>query len=269
MNKTLVALDMDGTLLNDEKKISPETEAYLRHLQEQGIIITLCSGRPYRAVEMYYHEIGLFGYVACCNGALILNPHDHDRILSVKAFPRKAVWKIIGEVGTERFVNIEAEDMNTIELASDNKAMDFYCYRRAMSTLIDPGLKNMAFDPLSVVFLLKDPADIYRLTQAGGASFPGIGLRFWENSLYAELHFNAINKYSALAWIAEKEHILSQDIIAFGDGDNDIEMLSRSGIGVGMKNGQDNPKRFAAMLSLDDNNHDGVMKTLKLLLPGI
>lgn len=70
----LIALDMDGTLLDDKKEISKETKEYLKYLENDGNVIAIASGRPLRAIMPYYNEIGLTGPIACYNGACVLDP---------------------------------------------------------------------------------------------------------------------------------------------------------------------------------------------------
>ncbi|MCX5775805.1 MAG: HAD-IIB family hydrolase, partial [Firmicutes bacterium] len=82
MNKNkkryLIAFDMDGTLLNDKKTISFRTRRYLHHLDRQGHVVVLASGRPVRALRRYYDELNLRSPMVCYNGASIENPHDSD-----------------------------------------------------------------------------------------------------------------------------------------------------------------------------------------------
>ncbi|MCI2069274.1 MAG: Cof-type HAD-IIB family hydrolase [Bacilli bacterium] len=269
MDKTLVALDMDGTLLNEQKTIPSSTKQYLRHLQEVGVEIAIASGRPYRAIKPYYDEIGLNGKVCCYNGGVAIAPKEHERIIWQKTFPLSLVKMIVETIGKEAFVNVLCEDMTTLYLAYDNTAMDSYAYKKGMDLKFGEDFSKLSFNPLGVIFALKSEKDRYKLTKLGGSSLKGIGLRFWDNSLVGELYFDEVNKFTAIQKIAEEKHIANRNIIAFGDADNDIEMLMRSGIGVGMSNGSENAKRYADMVSLDDNDHAGVEKTLRLLLPGI
>lgn len=269
MDKTLVVLDMDGTLLNEQKTIPTSTKNYLKHLQDSGVEIALASGRPYRAIKPYYDEIGLKGKVCCYNGGVAIDPQEHDKILWQKTFPLSLVKTIIETIGKESFVNVLCEDMTTLYLAYDNSAMDSYSYKKGMDLKTGTDFAQLSFNPLGVIFVLKSEKDRYRLIKLGGSTIEGIGLRFWDNSLVGELYFNEVNKFTAVKKIAEEKRIANRNIIAFGDADNDIEMLMRSGIGVGMKNGSENAKHFADMVSLDDNDHEGVEKTLRLLLPGI
>ena len=78
MDSYLIAFDMDGTLLNDKKNISFLTRHYLKKLSRQGHKIVLASGRPSRAMNRYYDELGLSTPMICYNGAYLFSPKDKN-----------------------------------------------------------------------------------------------------------------------------------------------------------------------------------------------
>ena len=95
-------------------------------------------------------------------------------------------------------------------------------------------------------------------------------MRFWDGTLLAETYFSDINKYTSLLKVLEYYNIPIENSICFGDGDNDLEMVSQAGIGVAMKNSTSKfLKQSADMLTLEDNNHDGIAETLKVLIPEV
>ena len=84
-NKHLIALDLDGTLLNDKKKIGFFDYFHLRRLSKKGNMIVLCTGRPIRATIQYYKKLKLNTYCSCYNGARIATPTS-DEIFSIRKF---------------------------------------------------------------------------------------------------------------------------------------------------------------------------------------
>ncbi|MFJ1245129.1 HAD-IIB family hydrolase, partial [Bacillus amyloliquefaciens] len=71
-----MCLDLDGTLLNDDKKITPYTKKVLTTLQKQGHKLMIATGRPYRASQIYYHELNMDTPVVNFNGAFVHHPKD-------------------------------------------------------------------------------------------------------------------------------------------------------------------------------------------------
>ena len=78
MQPHLICLDLDGTLLNDNKEISSYTKQVLNELQQRGHQIMIATGRPYRASQMYYHELNLTTPIVNFNGAYVHHPKDKN-----------------------------------------------------------------------------------------------------------------------------------------------------------------------------------------------
>lgn len=265
--RTMVVLDLDDTLLTSEKTIPEATVNYLKHLQnDDDVFLTFDTGRPYRAVKAYYDKLNLSGRIICNSGSLIIAPHENNRIYFEVHHEASSINRIIDNMGIGSFLNIMVEDGHDLYLAYNNDVMKDFCYTEGMNVICGPRFHEIK-SPSGAVFVLKDEKDRDRLMSLGNLPSSQTGLRFWENSNVAELYFKGVNKASAMYQLAREEGIHRSDIIAFGDGESDIEMLYRSGFGVAMKNADDKVKRGADMVSLDDNNHEGVRKTLELLLP--
>ena len=264
----MVISDMDGTLLRDDQTISKETQVYLKELQDKGVDITLASGRPYRAIIGYYNQMGLKGKIACYNGSVIIDPQQNKKIIQSNNFSMSLINNIVNSIGYDNFQNILIENMTDIYIANkEDHSMDTFTYIDKDNIKVHYGDQyNKCTDMmLGGIFVLKKASDIQKFMEAG-FSVPGIGVRFWDNSLIAELYYTHVNKYTAIEIIGSTIDIPPTDFICFGDAANDIEMLYRSGIGVAMKNGNKVAKKYADVISFTDNNHDGVMNTLKLLI---
>lgn len=82
MQPYLICLDLDGTLLTDDKEISPYTKEILTELQKAGHHIMIATGRPYRASQIYYHELNLETPIVNFNGAFV----HHQKMLNLTQF---------------------------------------------------------------------------------------------------------------------------------------------------------------------------------------
>lgn len=259
---------MDGTLLRSNNTISLETQKYLKSLQDDGVEITLASGRPFRALIEYYNQIGLKGKLVCYNGGLIIDPQSENKIIEANTYPKELIQNIIKTVGIDNFDNFIIENNSDIFLANkDEHSMDSFIYtdKDNIKVHYEKDVSKFKGDIYGGIFVLKHERDIQKFMEAG-FSTPGIGVRFWDNCLIAELYFTRINKYTAIEKVGKKVGISPENFICFGDAANDIEMLYRSGIGVAMKNGNKVAKKYADVISFSDNNNDGVMNTLKILV---
>jgi Cof subfamily protein (haloacid dehalogenase superfamily) len=266
--KVMVISDMDGTLLRSDNTISQETQTYLKSIQDRGVDITLASGRPFRGLINYYNQIGLKGKLVCYNGGLIIDPQQNNKIINANTYPLELIERIIKVVGIDNFENFIIENNDDIFIANrDDHSMDSFIYINTSQIKVhyekDPS--KFEGDIYGGIFVLKNESDIQKFMEAG-FSIPGIGVRFWDNCLIAELYFTKINKYTAIEIVGKKAGISPENFICFGDAANDMEMLYRSGIGVAMKNGNKVAKKYADVISFTDNNNDGVMNTLKVLI---
>jgi Cof subfamily protein (haloacid dehalogenase superfamily) len=264
-NPRLVVLDLDGTTLDSQKNISPESQAFFRMIQTKGIRLMFATGRPLRAAIRYYNELGMHGRIVCANGGLIIDPSDNNKVYFREEYPKSLIEGIVEGIGFENFANLMVEDGNKLFVGYQNDVMKGYCYTSGMEVIYGNRFSECQH-PTNGTFVLKDDSFAKRLTDLGGNTHKDVGIRFWTGTLVGELYFNNVNKYTGMMAVADYYGIRQDDIIAFGDADNDIEMLSKAGIGVAMKNGSPTAARYASMVSLDDDNHDGVMKTLKFLL---
>ena len=264
--RKLICVDMDGTMLRDDQTISNETQQYFRDLVKQGYYIVITSGRPFRAIEKYYNQLGLNTPVVCINGGMIYLPKSKT-ILFRKTFDKDFVNSIISTIGEENFKYILLEDIKDNVYLKDDNIEYFFDYKEGMNVIYGPLKDKIQADLDGVILELNDSSLRVKLTEVA-TRIKGINFRFWENCNIGELYFTNVNKYTSLSLLAEIYNITNEDIICFGDAANDIEMIKRAGIGIAMKNGEKSVQMYSDMVSLEDNNHDGVMQTLKLLLAG-
>lgn len=92
--KYLIALDLDGTLLNDNKKICKLTKKYLKLLNEKGVEIVLCSGRAPRSIINYYEELNINSPIIAYNGGLTFNPSNPNFKVKGYRFNHKIIKEI-------------------------------------------------------------------------------------------------------------------------------------------------------------------------------
>lgn len=265
MNKLLIALDMDGTLLNDKKKISFRTRKYLQKLQKQGHIIALASGRPSRALFPYYNKLKLNSPLICYNGAYVFDPHDDTFKGECLKFPREIIKDLYLTLKETSINNIMCENDTDIWLdKKDLYLAKFFWYEGTNMHYgeLDKTLQN---DPMTLIIQLKSLENQKNVIDAI-KKYPELGVRFWGTSPYCEIHFKKINKGAGVNYIANQYHIKKDNIIVFGDEDNDVDLFPSGGISVAMKNSHDDIKKYANMVSLKDNNHDGVYYTLKKII---
>lgn len=272
MNYKLVAIDLDGTLLTEEKVIPFKNVETLRLLLNKGIEIVIATGRRYFSAKKFLKEAGIDLTIIANNGAILRNMND-DRAVLKKYFDREDFYRLIKE-GRKRnlhpiiHVDHYHEEFDImIELDKDDKNYSLYLhdidnrYRKIEDLLlyenprvlsvVFPGDYNVLkefYDLLNTVY--KDKFNPYILT-----SLKKIGP-------ILEIMGPMGSKWQTLLGYASERGIKQEEIIAIGDDDNDIEMIKNAGLGVAMKNASPKVLDAADVITEKTNDECGVADIL-------
>ena len=127
MKPHLIVLDLDGTLLTDEKVISDKTKLTLKKAEEKGHHIMIATGRPYRASEVYYRQLGLKTPIVNFNGAFVHHPDDRSWKTIHETISLPVVKDVIDAMQQFTFHNIVAEVMDDVYMHyHDEKLLDIF-----------------------------------------------------------------------------------------------------------------------------------------------
>ena len=274
-----IAMDIDGTLTNDEKVITPRTREKLLEVQGRGIKLILASGRPAQGLKRLAHELELDshdGLLVCFNGACVIDAQT-DEVLFDQPMPADELRRLLKHLKSFDVIPwITKDDRLYLE--------DSY---RCMLTLPDGSQKNIVkyerdacdlrihevADLASVV----DEGTVDKLLTAGNpdymqANFEKMYAPFRETlagmftaDWYFEYTAPGIDKAHALEGALPKLGIDASEVAAFGDGQNDKSMLAWAGTGIAMANAVDETKAVAQMVTAS-NNEDGIAVALEKLL---
>lgn len=276
MGYKLIAIDLDGTLLTDDKKVPEENKRVLIDAIHKGYEVVIATGRRYWSAKRFVEEIDENLTILANNGNIARNIKD-DKILIKKYLDKDDFYTLIAEgkkKGLYPIIHVdnyeEGYDM-VIELDKDNEKYCNYLsgnidrYKR-----IEDLTKIDTPKVLSVVYVgdknIMEKFNLY-ITRA----YPGkYSSHVMYNLKIAEALLELMNpngtKWLSLEEYAEKKGIISSEIIAIGDDSNDIEMLTKAGLGIAMKNSSDFVKKTADVITEKDNNNCGVACTLRKIL---
>jgi Cof subfamily protein (haloacid dehalogenase superfamily) len=258
----LIVLDLDGTLLTDEKIISKKTASTLKKAEDQGHHIMIATGRPYRASEIYYRQLGLKTPIVNFNGAFVHHPEDRSWKTIHETISLPVVKDVIEAMHQFSFHNIVAEVMDDVYLHyHDEKLLDIFGFGEPQITSGD--IRKMLQDnPTSLLIQAdEDKVDPIR-RHLGEVHAEVIDHRRWGAPWHViEIVRHGLNKAVGISHVAKWMDIPQERIIAFGDEDNDLEMIEYAGLGVAMGNGIDRLKSIADEITLS-NNEDGIAQVL-------
>lgn len=282
----LVAIDLDGTLLNSYGEVSEATKEALKKAKEKGVEIVLASGRPISSTESLAIELGVDNYLISGNGSAVLDIKNqkviYDRFLS-----REQVLKIARiceqnsffyNVYTEDEVIASSLNYNVLFYHKENlkkieeKRTHINIVQNIEKYIIESGkdkfLKITVCDESQFIFnsimkRLKLIEDIdvletaYMSKKRIKSGTEDIDIQYF----YTEVTNKNVNKWSAIEFLLRKLNINKNEVIAIGDNMNDIEMIQNSGLGVVMGNSNPKMKEIADEI-VSDNNSDGVLEAL-------
>ena len=271
-NIKLVASDLDGTLLNKNKEITPRLFAALKKLDELGIYFVPSTGRPFGTVPQAIKELPFLKYVITSNGATIYDAVEQKNIIENFLTPEAvdAVIEIARElpVITEYFIEGKAYIAKKVydDLSPFNLTESHVTYIKNSRTPVEDfwnemKRNNTVLENINLVFadmeLRKETWN--RLKALGLASVTAATTKNIEiTSLYA-------TKAKALEKLCEVLGFTRENVLAMGDGDNDMPMIQFAGIGVAMENGEEHIKQAADIIA-DDCNDFGAAKILEQII---
>jgi len=239
MDKFLIALDLDGTLLYDFDSLDESVCAFMKALQKEGHRIVIATGRPFRSSRFVYDRFGLDTPIINYNGGLITHPRDPSFPV-VNYTLRKEVIIDIFDHNIEHIRNAFSEVRDTIYLYREEAAIEPLLHRTADSAVhIGPLHDILTQDPNGFIIIGKQGCgqaiERYVKDHYAGSVLARVWNLSGEYDSIVEVYTPESNKGKGLAYVAAWLGFPQNRILAIGDGHNDIEMLDYAGIGVAMK----------------------------------
>ncbi|MDY3853816.1 MAG: Cof-type HAD-IIB family hydrolase [Butyribacter sp.] len=258
MRKVLV-LDLDGTLTNSEKKITEKTKEALMRMQKEGHIVVLASGRPTPGVIPVAKELQLAkydGYILSYNGAQIIQCSTGDTVYE-QTLPEDIVSELFQmadelDVGLMTYgkegaiANLHHDEFMELETRINHMALNHY----------ENPMEHISF----AVNKCLGTAPVEQAPEIEKKFARKFGNRISvsrSEPFFIELVPMGINKAASLARLCEVLGCTKEDMIACGDGLNDISMIEFAGVGVAMENAQKPVKKVADYITRS-NNEDGI-----------
>lgn len=256
MNVRAIFIDMDGTLLTASNYISHRNMEAIYRLIDQGIFVFLATGRHYEVTAPYHKELGLQTPMICLNGAAI---HDGKtgKILRMKKV--RVNEKLLHHLTAENHCNVIIHTSDGIYCKETNEEIDYWTKVGKVPPLYIGDLRQAIYN------------DVLKYSVRTGAPCPELSALFkkeaevvnWNDGF--EMIATNISKWSAIKSILHEYQINSKEVVAIGDGPNDIEMIRNVGTGVAMGNASEEVKAAADFVTLHHEN-DGLAKFIERYL---
>ena len=283
----LIAIDLDGTLLNSYGEVSNKNKEIIQKAIEKNVEVVLASGRPIMSVKNLANEIGCNNYMICGNGAITYDIQN-DNIIYDRFLEKSKVLQII-KICEENSIFYNVYTKDTILTKSLNYSILFYNQENATKpedkktriTLmqnIEEYIKNREDEDYlkiticdndkiifgSIIRKLRTIKDIEVLDVEQMSrkiikdGTDNVSLEFF----YTEISNTNVDKWKAIENLIEKLEIKKEEVIAIGDNVNDSQMVKNAGLGIMMGNSAPYIKEIADVI-VNDNNNDGVAEAIE------
>lgn len=254
MTRKLIAFDIDGTLLDSNKQALDSTREALEKLRKDGHLVTIATGRSRFHAQEVIRDLAFSNYILCNGAAGFL---DHEQVYK-NLLDQEQLHQFIQEA-QEKAIDTAFVSLDSIKRFSSNRI-----------DMMEDAMHSFGAHLPELDEYFVEKQDVYQ------------ALAFFDHSY--DQQFNAYDRIRFVRWhensvdvvphdgskavtimnLANRVGIAPEDVISFGDGQNDREMLRMSGIGVAMGNAVPEVQAEAKMVT-DTNDQDGIWKALKEL----
>ena len=260
----LIALDIDGTLTNDQKEITADTLKTLLACQQNGICVALASARPAPGLYLDRDRLQLkryHGILMSYNGGCITDAAD-DRVLSKTAMDMEETRAILRRLEQLDVTVILDDGKQFYVTDADGYKVQYECWNNRMSCTEVPNLADfLSFAPVKLLLSVL-PEKLEAVRSQTAAFLPESLITVQTSPFYFEIIPRSIDKGKGLLAICNALGIDPSQSMAFGDSENDIPMIRAAGIGVAMGNAAENV-RAAADYVTASNNEDGIAEAIR------
>ncbi len=270
MKYRLLAMDIDGTLLDSHKQIRPSTIPALRKAKDKGVILSLSTGRGLAELVDYPELTDLLDYAICISGGCIYDFHQKKSVRSM-VLEKDQIKQIKDAVGDrDIFVQVLSESLSVISPESLRRLEEFHMgvYREMYEKVVT--LNDSMLDYISAPAEPANKINLYHLTpEEREVTYEklkecDLSLAYAETTSL-EITPKGIDKGNGLRFLCEMTGIPVENTIAVGDADNDLSILQAAGLAAAMGNANENVMRIADHVT-GDNDHEGIAELVDRFL---
>ncbi|MBY9080914.1 HAD family phosphatase [Paenibacillus sp. HN-1] len=255
----LIAIDIDDTLINDDKEVTPATQKALEAAVTAGVVVTLATGRAYASAQAIARQTGLNVPIITYQGALVKNLLD-EKVLYERYVPQDAVRKLF-EYCIEHNLHLQTYIDDKLYSREENQKLIDYAALNKTQYYIEPDWKKLLDYQTPKLLIIDDPDFLDELAPKLHELL-GEAVHITKSKPhFLEIMHKEGTKGLALEFLADYFKCDLSQTIAVGDSWNDHEMLETAGLGVAMANAIPALKEIANYVTAS-NNEDGVKQVI-------
>ncbi|EPY08437.1 Cof-like hydrolase [Paenibacillus alvei TS-15] len=256
----LIAIDVDDTLINDDKQVTPGTKRALELAVQQGVTVTLATGRMYASAHNIALQTGLNVPLITYQGSLVKNVMDGE-VLYERAVPRDAALKLL-HYCNEHNIHLQLYIDDKLYAREENQKLIDYANLSNIPYFIEPDFDRLLASPSTKMLMIDEPERLDRVAEEL-KELLGSEVHITKS----KPHFLEVTHYegtkgSALRHLAKHFGCSLEETIGIGDSWNDHDLIETAGLGVAMGNAVDSLKTIADYVT-ESNNDEGVRHVIE------
>ena len=258
--------DLDGTLLNDEKQITPKTLEAIDAYISAGNKFIITSGRPFNNIREVAKRTGLDKYqdlvLICYNGSVIYDCRQEKFLADLRLDPKDALHII--DTAEEMGIHCQTYSSTKAVCRHHDPESDYYAHQTQIEFVYaDDILAHLDEAPHKALAIsMDDRTKLEQLQKRLAPWMEGRLTTVFSCAEYLEFVDYRSGKGNAVKFVCDLYHVPVSDAYAAGDANNDFSMLTAVGNSIAMINGSDEVKAISSIITKEDNNHDGLAEIL-------
>lgn len=268
MSYRIIALDLDGTLLDRQKRILPESLAALAEARAAGVKVIVVTGRHHVAIHPFYQALQLDTPAICCNGTYLYD-YQSSKVLFSDPLEKIQAKKVVDLLEHSDIHGLMYVDDAMLYQSPSDHVNRFIAWSGTLPENQRPNivrvdnLHEAADEARSIWKFATSHQDTDTLKSFAQRIENDLGLACeWSWQDQVDIAQRGNSKGKRLQQWVESQGMSMQDVIAFGDNYNDLSMLENVGLGVAMGNADEAIKQRAALV-IDDNEKPGIAETIR------
>lgn len=265
MQYKMIVLDLDGTLTNRKKEITPRTQEALMGIMKKGVVVVLASGRPTYGIvplakQLKLEEYG--GYILSYNGGRIIDCKTGDTIFNQELDPSLVPY-LHDEAMAAGMQILTYQGDGIAATKKDDEYVLHEAFINKMPVVEYTDFKKQVEYPINKCLIVGNPVPLHALEQKIAREMEGRLSVYRSADFFLECVPLGIEKAHSIDYLINQLGIKKEEVVAVGDGYNDLGMIRYAGLGVAMENACDEVKAASDFVTLS-NEEDGVAHLIDL-----